>query len=174
MDRRAPEDYPEAVAWFRKTAEQGSAHAQSKLGYFYYSGYVVPQDYAQAAAWYRKAAEQGDATAEKNLGTLYYHGRGVPQDYAQAVLWYRKAAEQGNANAQGALGASYHDGVGVPKNYGEAYFWYDLAVAGKLDASKAKDASKYRDEAASHLTPADLSREQERARKWFEAHQAKP
>lgn len=35
-------------------------------------------------------------------------------------------------------------------------------------------AAKSRDEAASHLTPADLSREQERARKWFEAHQAKP
>ena len=33
---------------------------------------------------------------------------------------------------------------------------------------------KWRDEASSHLTPADLSREQERARKWFEDHQAKP
>jgi hypothetical protein len=27
-----------------------------------------------------------------------------------------------------------------------------------------------RDEAATHLAPADLSREQERARTWFEAH----
>jgi hypothetical protein len=28
--------------------------------------------------------------------------------------------------------------------------------------------------AASHLTPADLAREQARARKWFEDHPAKP
>jgi hypothetical protein len=62
----------------------------------------------------------------------------------------------------------------VPEDFAEAYFWFDLAAAGKLDASDMEFAAKHRDEHASHLTPADLSREQERARKWFEAHQAKP
>jgi hypothetical protein len=33
---------------------------------------------------------------------------------------------------------------------------------------------EHRDEAASHLTPADLARAQERAREWFEEHQVKP
>jgi hypothetical protein len=72
------------------------------------------------------------------------------------------------------LGLLYDVGRGVPQGYAEAYFWYDLAAAGKLDASEVKRIAKFRDETASHLTPADLSRAQERAWKWFEAHQAKP
>lgn len=37
-----------------------------------------------------------------------------------------------------------------------------------------EQAAKLRDEHASMLTPAGISREQERARKRFEAHQSKP
>jgi TPR repeat protein len=107
------------------------------------------------------------------FGVSYNGGLGVPQDYTQAALWYRKAAEQGYSDAQWMLGALYYKGQGVPQDYAEAYFWYDLAAAGKLDAPEPKYAAKQRDEAASRLTPADLSREQERARKWFEEHQAK-
>jgi uncharacterized protein len=140
----------------------------------------VPQDYAQAALWYRKAAEQGDTVAQTNLGNLYYDGPGVLRDYAQAVLWYRKAAEQGDADAQDSLGDLYLHGQGVPRDYAEAYFWYDLAAASEKDTPDEQDASdskpfaKDRDEAASHLIPADLFREQGRAGKWFETHQAKP
>jgi hypothetical protein len=49
-----------------------------------------------------------------------------------------------------------------------------VAAAGKLDVSLAKVAAKSRDESASHLTPADQYRVQQKVRKWFEAHQAKP
>jgi len=87
---------------------------------------------------------------------------------------YRKPAEQGDAKAQYNLGLLYRDGQGVPQDWAEAYFWLDLAAAGKLRAMLAKDAAKQRDKAASHLMPTDLSREQERARKWLEEHQAKP
>ena len=72
------------------------------------------------------------------------------------------------------LGSLYNDGQGVPQDYAEAYFWYDLAAAGKPHASTMGQAAKIRDEIASHLTPADLARAQQRARKWFEAHRAKP
>jgi hypothetical protein len=61
----------------------------------------------------------------------------------------------------------------LPQDYAEAYFWYDLATAGKTDTLDAEQAAKLRDEAASHLTPADLSREQQRARKLFEDPPAK-
>jgi hypothetical protein len=105
---------------------------------------------------------------------MYVIGQGVPQDYAQAVAWWRKAAEQGEAEAQWRLGYLYFNGSGVPQDFAEAYFWYDLAAAGKLDAPFAKDVATLRDAIASHLTPDDLSREQERARKWFVVHQAKP
>ena len=109
-----------------------------------------------------------------SLGNLYYKGQGVPQDDAQAATWFRKAAEQGDAGAQYNLGGLYFWGRGVPQDYAEAYFWLDVAVAGNLDAFSAEWIAKYRDEAASHLTPADLFSVQKRARKWFEEHQAKP
>jgi TPR repeat protein len=162
------------VFWYRKAAEQGDAVAQDALGDLYDSGRGVRRDYAQAALWYRKAAEQGDADAQDSLGYLYHKGQGVPQDDAQAATWSRKAAEQGDAEAQWLLGGLYLNGQGVPRNYAEAYFWLDLAVAGESDALYGEWVAKYRDEAASHLTPADLFREQGRAWKWFEDHKAKP
>jgi hypothetical protein len=169
-----PQDYAQAALWYRKAAEQGDAVAQVSLGYLYHEGHGVPQDYTQALAWCRKAAEQGNADAQKCLGRLYNEGQGVPRDYTQSAAWWRKAAEQGDAEAQYFLGLTYLVGKGVPQDWAEAYFWLNLAAAGKLDASDTEQAAKSRDDILSHLTPADLSREQERARKWFEAHQAKP
>src|ERR1019366_6034446 len=119
-------------------------------------------------------AEQGMAEAQYMLGYLYHKGQGVPQDDTQAAGWYRKAAEQGDAGAQMQLGSLYKDGQGVPQDYAEAYFWYDLAAVDMPHAFNTGQAAKIRDEMASHLTPADLSRAQERARKWFEEHQEKP
>ncbi len=59
-----PQDYAEAVKWYRMAAEQGDAKAQSNLGFMYDNGQGVPQDYAEAAKWFRLAAEQGDADAQ--------------------------------------------------------------------------------------------------------------
>ena len=54
-----PQDYAEAVKWYRLAAEQGDADAQYNLGVMYDNGQGVPQDYAEAVKWYRLAAEQG-------------------------------------------------------------------------------------------------------------------
>jgi len=160
------------LAATRKAAEQGDAKAQNKLGEDYDLGEGVPQDYAQAAVWYRKAAEQGLAEAQTSLGAMYDNGQGVPQDYAQAAIWFRKAAEQGDADAQWCLAELFKVGQGVPQDYAEAYFWLDIAGAAGIEGAKqlGEDINKSRDEAASHLTPTELSRVQERARKWFEDH----
>ena len=148
--------------------------AEDSLGSLYEIGRGVPQDYAQADAWYRKAAEQGYADSQNMLGRAYEEGEGVPQDYAQATAWYRKAAQQGDSLAQFSLGMMYEVGHGEPQNYAEAYFWLNLAASGKIVAVSQENIDKIRDEAATHLTPADLSQAQERARKWFAEHPAKP
>lgn len=169
-----PQDYAQAAIWYSKAAEQGFAEAESALGMLYHVGHGVRQDDAHAVQWLRKAAEQNIADAQFYLGGAYFDGQGVPQDYAQAALWQRRAAEQGHAVAQYYLGRAYYDGQGVPQDYAEAYFWFDLAAAGKLDTVNDEGAHKGRAAAATYLTPADLSRVQERARKWFEDHPAKP
>ena len=46
-----PQDYAEAVRWYKKAADQGDADAQYDLGVAYYNGEGVPQDYAEAYFW---------------------------------------------------------------------------------------------------------------------------
>ena len=123
-----PQDYAQAVVWFRKAAGQGNAKGQNALGAMYESGLGVPQDYAQAVVWIRKAAEQGEAMAQSNLGVMYDTGKGVPQDYAQAAAWYGKAAVQGYAEAQFNLGAMYDAGQGVGQDDAQALAWYRKAA----------------------------------------------
>lgn len=119
-----PQDYKEAVKWYRKAAEQGNASAQNNLGFAYAKGKGVPQDYKEAVKWYRKAAEQGEASAQYNLGLAYAKGDGIQQDYKGAVKWYRKAAEQGHSDAQWNLGYAYYHGKGLHKDCDEALKWH--------------------------------------------------
>jgi len=59
-----PQDYAEAIKWYRLAAEQGYAHAQYNLGIMYYDGEGVPQDYLQAHMWVNLAASKSQG--EKN------------------------------------------------------------------------------------------------------------
>jgi TPR repeat protein len=168
------QDLTQAMTWYLKAADQNYAMAQHNIGLMYFSGNGVQQDYEQSAKWFRKAAEQGLFLSQSYLGRLYEVGHGVPQDYVQAAMWYRKAAEQGDSLAQWGLSSLYESGKGVTQDYKEAYFLLNLATATNIEGVKQEDMDSFRDEVASHLTPADLSREQERAQKWFEDHPAKP
>jgi hypothetical protein len=123
-----PQDYVEALRWYRQAADQRNAKGQYGVGFMYEEGKGVSQDYAQAVAWYRKAAGQGNEKAQYGLGYTYYVGKEVPQDYATAVGWYRKAADQGYAEAQSDLGSMYAEGKGVPQDYTEAVRWYHKAA----------------------------------------------
>jgi len=57
----------EAVATYRKAAEQGHVLAQVNLGAMYETGRGVARDYPGALAWYRKAAAQGNTFARNAL-----------------------------------------------------------------------------------------------------------
>ena len=95
-----PQDYAEAVNWFRLASEQGMASAQFMLGWMYQQGDGVPQDYAEAVNWYRMAAKQGEAWAQNSLGVMYGKGEGVPQNFTNAYILFNLAAAQGNENAR--------------------------------------------------------------------------
>src|SRR5260370_1195571 len=83
----APQDFVEAITWFRKAAEKGDASAQVSLGVCYANGQGVAQDYAEAVEWFRKAAEQGAAQAQYQLAARYAHGQGHALDYMEAHKW---------------------------------------------------------------------------------------
>ena len=115
------QNYEQAFAWFRKSAEQGYPPAQRKLGELYHLGQGVDKDDEQAFAWFRKSAEQGDASGQYNLSHLYSFGEGVEPDYEQAFAWINKSAEQGYARGQFRLGELYHLGQGIDKDYEQAF-----------------------------------------------------
>jgi hypothetical protein len=168
-------NYSQAEFWFRKGAEQGDPDSEFMLGGLYHFGQGVPQDSGQAFAWIMKAAEQGHGDAEFFIATCYGEGWGVAKDNAQSMVWLRKGAAQGHFNSQYFLGRAYAFGfLGVPTDYAEAYFWLDLAASEEVTRREQKKALKDRHVAASHLTPTELASLQERARKWFEDHPAKP
>ena len=72
-----PQNYQQAVSWYRKAAEQGIAEAQFNLGNMYRYGKGLPPDYKEAVTWYRKAGAQGYAEAQFNLGIMYATGAGI-------------------------------------------------------------------------------------------------
>ena len=197
-----PQDYGQAMVWYRKAAEQGHAEAEFALGMIYANGESVPQDYGQAMAWYRKAAEQGHAEAKFALGMIYANGESVPRDAVQAVAWISKAAEQGLVKAQLALGLMYSNGervlvdessvtqmmersrleysvgfVDAKYNLGDqgVPVDYQQAYAWFSVAAAKGDAyaDRYRDISAKKLSPTQIAEAQALATRYFEASQPK-
>ena len=122
------QDYAQAVAWYRRAAEQGHAPAQFALAEMYKNGDGVTKDLTQAVKWYRRAADGGSAGAQLLLGVLYEGGTGVRQDYTDAARWYRRSAEQGDARAQLLLANLYQSGQGVPRSLVAAYALYTVST----------------------------------------------
>ena len=65
-----PQDYKEALKWYRLSAEHGNAKAPFNLGVMYYNGEGVPKDYKEAYAWWSVAKSNGHEVAAMNLGVL--------------------------------------------------------------------------------------------------------
>jgi hypothetical protein len=62
-----PQDFEEALKWYRKAAEQGSSIGEMGIGGMYERGEGVVQSFGEAAKWYRKAAARGAVGDRNNL-----------------------------------------------------------------------------------------------------------
>ena len=162
------QDYQEAAKWLRFAAEQGIKEAQGALGTMFKTGQGVAQNYKEAAKWHRFAAEQGYAEAQSSLGVMYAFGQGVSQDHKEAVKWYRLAVARGNVDARSNLGVMYDKGWGVTRDNVRAHMWFNLAAA-SLSGDKGNIDTNERDRVASKMTPAQIERAQEMARKCQES-----
>ena len=132
-----PQDYAQALIWYRKAADQGNARAQSRLGNMYANGYGgVAKNMTEAINLYRKSAEQGDTSGQYNLGIHYLYANGVPQSFGEALKWFRKSAAHDELGlASYALGAMYANGWGVEQDDVETTKWYKKAAElGQVDA----------------------------------------
>jgi len=90
-----PQDYQEAVRWYRLAAMQGYSDAQYQLCTMSDIGRGLPQDYQEALRWCSLAADQYNVRAMYNLGVHYQYARGVSKDLIRAHMWYNLAAANG-------------------------------------------------------------------------------
>ena len=122
-----PQDYAEALKWYRLAAEQGNLDAQYSLGVMYHNGEGVPVDYAEALKWFGLAVAPGRGFHRVPISvscTIGCSGWACLRDYAEALKGYRRSAEQGDLAAQYMLGLIYDGGFGVPQDHAEALKWY--------------------------------------------------
>lgn len=85
-------NYAQALAHWRKAAEQGHARAQNGLGVLYRDGLGTMKNERAAAKWFRESAEKGYAFGMFNLGMLYRDGSGVARDDIEAHKWLTLAS----------------------------------------------------------------------------------
>jgi putative methionine-R-sulfoxide reductase with GAF domain len=87
-----PQDYGEAVRWFKKAAEQGQVAAQATLGAYYWAGRGVPPDLSQAYFWSFLAEAGGDEASRSRVALLTSRlSRGqILAAQKQANDWYKR------------------------------------------------------------------------------------
>lgn len=124
-----PEDYDEALRWFRKAAAEGDAAAEYMVGECHYYGHGTDEDISEALNWYRKAAEHGYVYGQLDVADILSNGDdGVKADPVEAFFWYGKAAEQKNPRATARLGICYEEGEGVKADPAKAFEYYRKAA----------------------------------------------
>jgi hypothetical protein len=64
------QDYVEAAAWYRKSAEQGNVYAQASLGILYHSGKGLPHDDVQAEMWFTISAEHAPVNDKDTIAEM--------------------------------------------------------------------------------------------------------
>jgi TPR repeat protein len=99
-----PQNYAEAVKWYRESAERGYPAAQFNLGVFYETGQVVEQDFAggrQMVSRRRRTGMRARAMQSRPLLPDRTRRRAGMQE---AVKWFIRAARQGDKTAQHNLG----------------------------------------------------------------------
>ena len=124
-DTCLPEDYDQALYYFRLGSLQADAYCLHKLGHFYKCGFGVKRDMQRAHKLYLQATEQGSICAAHDLAMTYYWDDYKP-DYNEAYYWLQYSAKKGFADSHYFLSEMYLYVIKVEKNYMEAYKHYVL------------------------------------------------
>lgn len=112
-------DEKDASTWYTKSAMQGNALAQNRLGMLCF----YRRDREGAEVWFRKAAEQGYSPAFISLGRLYAHG----PDQLISADEYNDATIAEDLVRQHMAFNMHEWAKSQPKEYSAAYFWLSLA-----------------------------------------------
>jgi TPR repeat protein len=141
LDYLPPPNLPEAVRWFRQSADQGWAGGQYHLGLCYLAGDGVEQDEDRGLELVRMAADQRQVNAEFDLADLYAQGIGVPRNDEDRPIALLKRVVQSKRpddyseieEAYGSLVFRFDCGVGTERDVYAAVEWYCRAALAGVD-----------------------------------------
>lgn len=89
----------DAVAYYRKSADQGNEEGMFGLGSLFAAGEGIEKDYAQARIWFVKAAEKGQPQAVRVLAEAYaFGGLGLTDEErkgSDGARWFVASANEG-------------------------------------------------------------------------------
>lgn len=101
------QNYPIALLWFQKSANQQYAGAEYNLGWLYEKGLGVEKDFATALFWYQKAKDHGYST-EHSKETLIHLGEDLNSLRAKfsnelhknthTKIWFEQSFKNGEDN----------------------------------------------------------------------------
>ncbi len=158
LGQGTPQNYSEALKWYRRAAEGGNAAGQNNLALMHLNGHGVPKNPIEGAKWMQMAARKGLPKAQLNMGGLYLEGVGVGRNPPEAMNWFRRAANQGDSEGERMLGQILSEGQLARADLVEAYKWFSLAAAqGDRESREARDL------VASSLTDKQVAEGQRRA-----------
>jgi len=147
------QDYSIAKLRLEQASHAGIYEADNFIGLMYFSGHGVRQDYSEAVQLFKKAALKGSAGAKTNLAVSYLRGVGVSRDFDEARRLCEEAFKSGQIVAPYVLGIIFRDGLGVTPDLPRALAYFEYS------SSKGyTEATRFRDELASKLSPGELRR----------------
>ena len=118
----------DAIQYLTKSAEEGYAAAQAKLGILFLNGEIVTQDSKESYKWIKAAAEKGNYDGMRYVSNYYFLGTGVDRNDAMGFYWQNKLyTDYGPLfDDWDMLGKVYESGRGTPVDLAKAYMCYDL------------------------------------------------
>jgi TPR repeat protein len=142
-----PPNMPEAVRWYRLSADQGWAGGQYHLGLCYLAGNGVEQNEEHGLELLRQAADQNHAYAEFDLAGLYARGIGEPrndQDRPDVLLQRVLKSDQQDdyyeiKNAYDSLVFRQEHGIGSEPDIFAAVQWYCRGAVAGMDGYSIAD-----------------------------------
>jgi TPR repeat protein len=117
-----------ALQLYKRSAEQGHAPAQVRLGHYYLSGAGgLQKDEVSAKHYFELSAQQENANAYVSLGYCYHNGLGAEINFEKALFYYQKAANENHPVGLRNLGVLYYKGQGVEEDRERARQLWDQA-----------------------------------------------
>ena len=124
-----PQDFTQALQWYKRAADGGLADAQYNLATLYHHGRGVARDHTTAYKLFTEAAHAGFADAEYMMGESLRAGWGTDKDGVSALSWYLKAAKKNHQAAQLMAASVYLSGEGWRSEPFKAVVWAEVARA---------------------------------------------